>query len=253
MNVLILEDEQPSAQRLRELCLELEPGASVVATLDSVAAAQAWLKTHLEPDLILVDIHLADGSGFEVFRQVSVSSSLIFTTAYDQYAIEAFKLNSLDYLLKPIDRAELKRAFQKYHHWQTRRSETPSRAESFVMPPRPVGQPYKQRFLVRFGDHLQYKSVDEIAYFYAEDKVVYLVTEDGKRFIVDYRLEQLEEVLEPVHFFRINRKFVARIGAIQRIKSLLNGRLQIFLKPVPGEDLFVSRERATELKAWLDQ
>jgi two-component system, LytTR family, response regulator LytT len=254
MRVLILEDEKLSAERLCSLCLDLEPDTDILATLPSVAQAERWLTQNSLPDLMLVDIHLADGSSFELFRRVPVQAPLIFTTAYDRYAIEAFKHNSIDYLLKPIDRDELQRAFAKYSDWKDRRDTAKIvDIEALTEKIKQFNISYKQRFLVRFGDNLLYKNNTEIAYFYAEDKTVFLVSTDGKRFVIDYRLDQLDELLDPTSFFRVNRKFIIRIDAIQRMRSVLGSRLQLYLKPVPETDVYVSKERVAEFKAWLDQ
>jgi two-component system, LytTR family, response regulator LytT len=254
MKLLILEDEILSASRLVALIEELEPTARVVAVLDSVEGAAEWLQTHPMPDLLLVDIHLADGSSLDLFRRVDVTAPFVFTTAYDHYAVEAFRLNSLDYLLKPIDPDELRRAFDRYRQWQHRQAPRPAfDVEQLAQSLHNLRQPYKQRFLVRYGDNLLYKATHEVAYFYADDKTVYLVADDAKRYVIDYRVEQLEDLLDPAHFFRLNRKFIARIGAIQRMKSLLNSRLQLFLKPQPDIDVYVSKERVSGFKAWIDQ
>ncbi len=254
MHVLILEDEKLSAERLRDLCLDLEPDTTILATLASVEQAVRWLADNPAPDLMLVDIHLADGSCFELFRRVPVQAPLIFTTAYDRHAIEAFKHNSLDYLLKPIDRDELQRAFAKFNDWRERQTSAKEfDIEALTQTIRRFNQSYKQRFLVRFGDNLLYKTTAEIAYFFADDKTVYLVAADGKRFVVDYRLDQLDDLLDPMCFYRISRKFIIRIDAIQRIRSVMGSRLQLFLKPIPDADVYVSKERVTEFKAWLNQ
>ena len=174
MHVLILEDEKLSAERLRDLCLGLEPNTTILATLASVEQAVRWLTDNPAPDLMLVDIHLADGSSFELFRRVPVQSPLIFTTAYDRYAIEALKHNSLDYLLKPIDRDELQRAFTKFNDWRERQIGTKEfDIEVLTQTIRRFSQSCKQRFLVRFGDNLLYKNTTDIAYFFADDKTVY--------------------------------------------------------------------------------
>jgi two-component system, LytTR family, response regulator LytT len=254
MQLLILEDETLSASRLVSLVGELEPQARVVAVLDSVEGAAEWLQTNPAPDLMLVDIHLADGSSLDLFRRVTVTAPFVFTTAYDHYAVEAFRLNGLDYLLKPIDPDELRRAFDRFRQWQHRQTPRPAfDVGQLAQTLHSLRQPYKQRFLVRFGDNLLYKATQEIAYFYADDKTVYLVADDGKRYVIDYRIEQLEDLLDPAVFFRLNRKFVARVEAIQRMKSQLNSRLQLFLKPQPDMEVYVSKERVSGFKAWLDQ
>lgn len=250
MQVLILEDERLSAERLQELLWRVLPVCKVVGILESVEAAVEWWSNNPKPDLIFVDIHLADGSSFEFLRKANVQVPLVFTTAYDRHALEAFQLNSLDYLLKPIDAQDLDRALAKFSQWKNVSLLDVERLESTLK--QLTKQPFKQRFLVRYGDNLAYRNTEEIAYFYADDKTVYLVGIDAKRYIVDYRLEQLEELLNPAYFFRINRKFIGHITAIQRMKSTFNGRIQVFLKPLPEGDAFVSKEKVSEFKTWID-
>ena len=249
MQVLILEDERLSAERLQELLWRVLPVCKVVGIVESVEAAMEWWANNAKPDLIFVDIHLADGSSFEFLRRANVQVPLVFTTAYDRHALEAFQLNSLDYLLKPIDTQDLDRALTKFSKWQNVSLLDLGRLESTL---KQLTQPFKQRFLVRYGDNLAYRTTEEIAYFYADDKTVYLVGTDAKRYIVDYRLEQLEELLNPAYFFRINRKFIGHISAIQRMKNAFNGRIQVFLKPLSTLDTFVSKEKVAEFKAWID-
>ncbi len=251
MNVLILEDEPLSAERLQSLLLATEPAARIVATLDSVAEAVRHLSRDSTPDLLLADIHLADGSCFDLFRRILVTAPVIFTTAYDQYAIQAFRVNSVAYLLKPIDMVDWQTAMTKFRQWQLR----PTADETLISRlAKAVQEPvsYKTRFLVKFGDQLSYRTTDEIAYFRAEDKVNYLYTVDARRFIVDYTLEDLETRLDPHHFFRLNRQVIAALSSIRRVRASLGGRLELTLIPAPEGAVVVSRERAGEFKKWLD-
>jgi two-component system, LytTR family, response regulator LytT len=254
MNVLILEDEILSAQRAKMLLHEHDPTISVVETIDSVEDATDWLSRNPEPDLMLVDIHLSDGLSFDLFKKVQIKSPVIFTTAYDQYAIQAFKMNSIDYLLKPLDKAELGFALNKFNALsQERKSLLTSDIQRIMQTFQASNKKYKNRFLVKFGDNIQFKNTDEIAYIFADDKITYLVSIEGRRFIIDYKLEQLEDLLDPQFFFRLNRKFIIRIDAVQKIKTLINSRLQVFLKPNFEQDIFVSKEKMSEFKTWLDQ
>jgi two-component system, LytTR family, response regulator LytT len=254
MNVLILEDEILSAQRAKALLHEHDPTISVVETIDSVEDATDWLGKNPEPDLMLMDIHLSDGLSFDLFKKVSIKSPVIFTTAYDQYAIQAFKTNSIDYLLKPLDKEELGFALGKFQALsQERRNVLTTDIQRIVQSFQSSEKKFKNRFLVKFGDNIQFKNIDEIAYFFADDKITYLVSNEGRRFIVDYKLEQLEDLLDPNFFFRLNRKFIIRIDSVQKIKTLINSRLQIFLKPNFEQDVFVSKEKMGDFKAWLDQ
>jgi two-component system, LytTR family, response regulator LytT len=254
MNVLILEDEPLSAERLERLLLSVQPSARVVAKLDTVEEGVRFLVRQAPPDLLLLDIHLADGSCFELFRQTTVTMPVIFTTAYDQYAIRAFKVNSVDYLLKPIDADELQSALVKFETWQQNYQQTideqlVSRLTEAV---RGESSGYKTRFLVKFGDQLSYRTTDEISYFRADDKVVYLITTDARRFIVDYTLDDLADRLDPRQFFRLNRSMIAALSGIRRVRAGLGGRLEITIAPPPDEATFVSRDRASDFRRWLD-
>lgn len=253
MKVLILEDESLSAKRASQLLTEYDTSIEVVDTLESIEDAVRWLHQNPEPDLLLLDIHLSDGLCFRLFEQVEVKSPVIFTTAYEQYALQAFKTNSIDYLLKPLDKADLMKALTKYHSLQhDRRVLSQGEVLQIRNALQTINKKYKNRFLVKFGDTIQFKNVEEIAYFFADDKHVYLVTQEGRKFLIDYNLESLEELLDPHLFFRVNRKLIVHIEAVQKVKSLLNSRLQVFLKPAFDQDIYVSKERNPEFKVWLD-
>ena len=261
MNVLLLEDEYPAAERLQRLLLQAAPEAQVLAVLDSVTSAVQWLSTNPAPDLILSDIQLADGLSLDVFDQLVVRSPVIFTTAYDAYAIRAFKANSVDYLLKPVKIAELQAALTKLREWRAVPATTPTapptdntahRLERLLDAlPRPDRQ-YKTRFLVRSGEQLLPVSVAQIAWFQSRHETTTLATIDGRRFVVDYTLEQLESLLDPVQFFRINRQFIAQLPAVQRLHPHFNGKLLLELQPAPSEEVLISREKAAAVKQWLE-
>lgn len=253
MKVLILEDEALSAKRASQLLTEFDPSIEVIETLESIEDAVIWLRHNPEPDLMLLDIHLSDGLCFNLFERVSVKSPVIFTTAYDQYTLQAFKINSIDYLLKPLDKAELNNALSKYHTlMQDRKSISSFDIQRIKQTIQSLSKKYKNRFLVKFGDTILFKNINEVAYFYADDKVVYLVTNEGRKYLIDYNLESLEEILDPQLFFRINRKLIVGIDAVQKVKTLLNSRLQVYLKPVFDQDMYVSKEKSPEFKVWLD-
>ena len=269
MTVLLLEDEYPAAERLQHLLLEAAPQAQVLAVLESVAGALAWLATHPAPDLIVSDIHLADGLSLEVFEQAVVRSPVIFTTAYDAYAIRAFKANSVDYLLKPVKQTELTAALTKLREWRRptgpgagspsregpgleAAADSARRLERLLDSlPRPDRQ-YKTRFLVRHGEQLLPLPAAHIAWFQSRHETTTLVAADGRRYVVDYTLEQLESLLDPRQFFRLNRQFLAQLPAVQRLHPHFNGKLQLDLHPAPSEDVLVSREKAGALKQWLE-
>ncbi|MBO0360128.1 response regulator transcription factor [Hymenobacter sp. BT186] len=260
MTVLLLEDEYPAAERLQRLLRQAAPEAQVSAVLDSVAGALAWLDAHPAPDLILSDIQLADGLSLEVFEQTVVRSPVIFTTAYDAYAIRAFKANSVDYLLKPVKLAELTTALTKLREWRTPTAQpiplppndTAHRLERLLDSlPRP-DQQYKTRFLVRSGEQLLPLPAAQVAWFQSRHETTTLATTDGCRFVVDYTLEQLESLLDPRQFFRLNRQFIAQLPAVQRLHPHFNGKLLLELHPAPTDEVLVSREKAAAVKSWLE-
>ncbi|MFD2785577.1 LytR/AlgR family response regulator transcription factor [Hymenobacter rubripertinctus] len=264
MTVLLLEDEYPAAERLQRLLRQAAPEARVLAVLDTVAGALDWLDTHPAPDLILSDIQLADGLSLEVFEQTVVRSPVIFTTAYDAYAIRAFKTNSVDYLLKPVKLAEFTAALTKLRGWPAPAADAPSAAPApadddparrlerlLDALPRPDRQ-HKTRFLVRHGEQLLPLPAAQAAWFQSRHETTTLATLDGRRFVVDYTLEQLETLLDPAQFFRLNRQLIAQLPAVQRLHPHFNGKLLVDLQPAPSEEVLVSREKAGVVKQWLE-
>ena len=253
MNVLIVEDEKLAADRLEKLVKRLEPAAVIAGRAMSVQAACSWLESQGAPDLAFLDIQLGDGLSFEIFERCPIQCPVIFTTAYDAYALRAFKLNSIDYLLKPVEEEELTAALKKYHQWQSPRESAPL--------PEPVvwertrlqyTQQYKQRFLIKLGEQLHAVPVEDVLYFWNEEKATFLTTTAGKRFLVDYSLNQLEELLDPAHFFRVNRQLMLRIASIKNIVAYSGSRLKVVLHHAEDKEALVSRERVNEFKSWLD-
>ncbi len=251
MKVLIIEDEIPAAKRLRNLITQHCPEAAVMDVVDSVEGAVQWLNTFECPELIFMDIQLSDGLSFDIFNQTEVVSPVIFTTAYDQYALKAFKVNSVDYLLKPIDPKELECAFEKFKNLHQQSQEYDRTAIQSLISSI-TQKEYKERFLVKVGQQLNYLQVKEIAYFYSDDGLVYALTNANRRHVLDYTLEQLHDVLDPKHFFRINRKIVIHIDAIHKIHTYFNSRLKLELVPRTDFEAIVSRERVGDFKSWLD-
>lgn len=251
MKVLIVEDEIAAARRLAKMLQSIEPELVLLAITDSISTTISWLKENQEPDLILMDIHLADGSSFKIFDQVKVKCPIIFTTAYDQYAIQAFKVNSIDYLLKPIKQEELAFSLAKFKEKKVEASS--SDFEKLINELRKPQHEYQQRFVVQFADKLKSIEADTVAYFIALEKSVFLVTEDGHRYAIDYTLEKLEEVLNPKIFFRINRKFIVNFSAIKGMFTYSKSRVKIDLFPNPETEVIVSSERASGFKDWLNQ
>ncbi len=250
MKILILEDEHLAAKRIESMVKSVEPAAEILAKLESVRSAVKWFNENPQPDLILMDIQLADGLSFEIFQQVDVVAPIIFTTAYDEYAIRAFKVNSVDYLLKPIEKEELEAAFEKLKAQRvTTSQEQIAKALDALLSQK---SDWKTRFLLKAGARFDIVETTEVAYLYAEDKVVFLVTKEQKKYFVDETLDEVEQKLNPKNFFRINRKYLAQLTAIERIEPHFNGRLKIKLRHREDDDVYVSREKAEVFKKWLD-
>ncbi len=252
VRVLLIEDERPAALRLEQLLQACDAGIEVLAVLDSVQGSVRWLQEHGAPDLLFLDIQLADGLSFDIFRQVDVRSPIIFTTAFDQYMLKAFRLHSVDYLLKPIDPEELSQALQKYRRFYEQgepAGELPSLRELMASLQKPT---YKERFLIKAGQQITYVAADEVHYFYAEDGLLYLRCGDGKRHVIDYTLDQLVDVLNPQSFFRLSRKVITHVQAIRKVNPYFNNRLVLELHPRPDFQVLVSRDRVADFKAWLD-
>lgn len=255
MKVLIIEDEAPASRRLQKLINEIEPGFNVVAMLESVESSVKWLKNNPAPDLIFMDIQLSDGLSFEIFKNTNVDSPVIFTTAYDEYAIQAFKVNSIDYLLKPIDTEALRSGIDKFKKIKDTYSVYYKASEitellQTLTPAQPV---YKSRFLIKSGQSMLIIPASDISCFYVDNKITFLVTNQGKKNIIDYTLEELEELLDPAHFFRANRKFIINIKALESVSSFFSGKLKVKLKIKVEEEIIISRERASEFREWLDK
>ncbi len=251
MNVIIIEDERPSARRLVRMLSKLE--VTVNHTLHSVEEALQWFQQHPHPDLIFLDIQLSDGLSFDIFETIDIKSAIIFTTAYDEYALQAFKLNSIDYLLKPIDDDELASAIKKYQSLLPKKQWAPVDFEDIKkMLINPVEREYKKRFTVKVGQHLKIITVDEVECFYSENKGTYAYTSGKKNYLMDTTLETLEEELPPKLFFRVSRKFFIHINAINDIVAYSNSRLQVKLHHFNEQEIIVSRERVRDFKDWLE-
>jgi two-component system, LytTR family, response regulator LytT len=253
MRVLIIEDEPLSAERAKDLVSAYSKQVQVLDILDSVEDTLLWFSENPEPDLVLLDIHLSDGLSFEIFKKIKIKCPIIFITAYDQYAIEAFKINSIDYLLKPLDATELHAALEKYQERYTQSNPDTVQAMMHLLADYQNLQKRKtkDRFLVKIGDQLQIKSIQDIAYFFADDKSTYLVSNDKRKFIIDYKLERLEDMLDLSQFYRINRKILVKLDAISKIKYHMSRRYQLILDPAFEQEVFVSKEKTNDFKTWL--
>jgi len=258
MKILIIEDEPFAQQELIRLLNGLQIKFETLGMIDTVEDAVDWLKNHPSPELIFLDIQLADGLSFDIFRQVEVQCPVIFTTAYDEYAIRAFQLNSIDYLLKPINPGDLMKAFNKLDSMKSlmlagekdNLSISRKQLENLLN----LGKKeYKSRFLVKIGDQLKYIPVQEVAYFYAEENVVFVITRKNDRYIIDYSIEEVDKLVDPKDFFRLNRAFVTNIDGIDKVYKYLNSRLKIELKPATDKDILVSRAKVSEFLEWMDR
>jgi DNA-binding LytR/AlgR family response regulator len=251
MDIIIIEDEKPSARRLQRMLQNLNLKADVL--LHSVEESINWFQNNTHPDLIFLDIQLSDGLSFEIFEAIDIKSAIIFTTAYDEYALQAFKLNSIDYLLKPIDEDDLETAIKKYKACTPQKQAvTLDFNDIKKLLVNPLDREYKKRFSVKVGQHLKLINIDEIECFYSENKGTYLHTKTGRNYLLDTTLEHLENELEPQTFFRINRKFFVNIEAIKDMVSYANSRLQIKLNSYNDQEVIVARERVKDFKRWLE-
>jgi len=251
MKTIIIEDEKLSADHLQRLLKRIDSSIEIVATIDSVKKSIEVFTTGIKADLLFVDIHLADGLSFEIFSKIKIETPVIFTTAYDEYAIKAFKLNSVDYLLKPIAIDDLKTSLDKFKKLNTIYQSNV--IEDIATAYRNINKQNKNRFMVKMGDTISSIKSEDIAHFIFEDGLVVLVTSANKRYTVDYTLDNLEELISPDMFFRINRKVVINISSIQKINPYFNSRLKITSGDLTDEDAIVSRERVNDFKSWLDK
>lgn len=258
MNIVIVEDEIPAAEKLERYLSRYDQDIHVLAKLQSVSESVAWFKDNLnQVDLIFMDIQLIDGQSFAIFEQVEITKPIIFTTAYDEYALKAFEVNSIAYLLKPITFPDLSAAIDKLSLLQG------SSAESKFNDPIAIGikdllagitnqQQYKSRFMIKIGEHIRSVTVDKILLFYAEGRNAYINTDQGRRLIIDYKLEDLENILDPKLFFRVNRTFIININAINDVLVYSNSRLKIITEVKTEKEIIVSREKVGAFKQWFD-
>ena len=249
MNVVIIEDEKPAARRLNRMLndFDIEP----LTMLHSVEESVNWFYKNDHPDLIFLDIQLSDGLSFEIFEEVEIKSAIIFTTAYDEYALKAFKLNSIDYLLKPIDADELENAINQYKKIANSNSNSGLNLEQIKSIISPSQKNYKKRFTVKIGQHLKMISIESIECFYSENKSTHIHTIDNRSYLLEESLEQLEEKLQPETFFRVSRKYFVNINAIKDIISYTNSRLKLKLQSYNDSEIIVSRERVKDFKEWI--
>jgi two-component system, LytTR family, response regulator LytT len=250
MKILIVEDEDLAVKKLQKTLQAVDPAANVVGVADSIKATVSWLQANPAPDLILMDIELADGQSFEVFQLVEVKSPVIFTTSYDEYALRAFKVNSVDYLLKPVQKDELEAALNKYRKLK---GNADISMDNLVKELQQKLQPkeYRKRFLVKHGQKLVSIDVDEIGYFYSDGRLNFFKTNDNRKFVVDYTMDELADMLDPEKYFRISRSFYVSVNSIEKIDDYFGNRLILGLKPAVDKEALVSREKVTDFKKWM--
>ena len=248
MNILIVEDEKHNAIRLQQLVTEISKTYQIVGIVGSVEESVLWIKNNPKPDVALMDIRLSDGLSFDIFQQTTVNFPVIFTTAYDEYAIRAFKVNGLDYLLKPIQKEELAIALKK-----TNLIASQPHVEQLLELINSKAKIYRKRFLLPAFDGFKTINTDDIAFVYFEYKSTRLMLKSGQEEVVSYSLDDLEDELNPDDFFRANRQFIVSVSSIERILNSFNGKLKVVLKAQPEKEVLVSKEKATKFKEWLDQ
>jgi DNA-binding LytR/AlgR family response regulator len=253
MNVLIIEDESLSATRLRNLLHKYDPAIKVLEMLASIKESVSWLENdaNIRPDLIFMDLHLEDGLAFRIIDQLQLTIPVVFTTAYSEYALKAFKANSIDYLLKPIEGAELAAAIDKFALIHSKTSTLPDMSALIAMYQSSIQEPFKDRFLASAGTKLFSIKTSDIAYFTIEQKATFLKTFDGKHLAMDYSLDKLSQLLDPKQFFRINRSLIVALNSIRTIHTISAGRLQLELQPAINQEVLVSGDRMSDFKQWL--
>ena len=248
IKTLVIEDELLAAQRLERILTSLDFNIQNLAILSSVEEAVKWLKNELHPDLIFMDIQLGDGLSFDIFSQVRILCPVVFTTAYNEYSLRAFKVNSIDYLLKPMDESEVRNAVEKYISLRN----ISQYQQNYQMFFESLHKKYKERFMVKIANRIKAIEINSVLYFYSLGKATYIHTEDHREYDIEFTLDQLESMISPLDFFRINRKYIVHIKSIQEIIHWSNSRLKIMLKGCDDDDNFISRDRVKNFKDWLD-
>lgn len=258
MKILIVEDEELAVKKLQKTLNEVDPTATVVGVAESIETTVDWLQTNQTPDLILMDIELADGQSFEIFSRVEVKSPVVFTTSYDEYALKAFKVNSVDYLLKPIQKDELESALNKYRQIKGLYTSTGAAAGDFnidtlvkELQQKLQLKEFRKRFLVKHAQKLVSIEVDEIAYFFSDGRLNFFKTYDNRKFVVDYTMDELEVMLDPEKYFRISRSFYISVESVDQIHDYFGNRLLLHLKPAVDKEALVSREKVSDFKKWM--
>jgi DNA-binding LytR/AlgR family response regulator len=248
MNIVIIEDEQLASEKLERYLLKYDKSINILGVLTSISEAVNWFENNSNYDVVFMDIQLTDGLSFEIFNQTKINKPVIFATAFDEYAVDAFKVNSIDYVLKPITFTDISKAMKKLKLMQNIFSqEIVTKVAKMVQ-----HKKEKDRFLVRLGNHIHSIKTEEIALFYAEGRTVYIVTKENKKFIIDFKLEDLVDVVSTASFYRVNRSFIININAIKDVIVYSNSRLKISPKVATEKEIIVSREKVSAFKFWLE-
>jgi len=252
MKIVIVEDELAASENLTYLLKNLNPSIEILTVLDSVRSSVAYFSTPTEAELVFMDIHLADGLSFEIFDQVKINTPVIFTTAYDQYALKAFKVNSIDYLLKPIDEDELQKALTQFEVQSQLESSPNVQMEGLLHLIKANSKTYKATYLVSLRDQLIPIKTSSIAYLFIDTGIVKAITKDNKSYTIDKKLEDIENELDPANFYRVNRQFIVQKDAIDNIKYYFNGKLILNVLPIFKEQVVVSKAKSTAFKKWIN-
>jgi len=256
MKIFIVEDEDLAVKKLKKTLQSVDEEATVVGEADSIKSSVEWLQSNPAPDLILMDIELADGQSFEIFNQTKVQSPVIFITSYDEYALKAFKVNSIDYLLKPVQKEDLHSALEKYRQMRTMYKESQSPQISMDILVKELQQKlnikeYRKRFLVKHGQKLVSIETDDIAFFFSDGRLNFFKTNDNRKFVVDYTMDELSDMLDPDKYFRISRSYFISVNSVDQIHDYFGNRLLLHLKPASEKEAIVSREKVSDFKDWL--
>jgi DNA-binding LytR/AlgR family response regulator len=256
MKIFIVEDEDLAVKKLKKTLQSVDEEAIVVGNADSIKSSVEWLQSNPAPDLILMDIELADGQSFEIFNQAKVKSPVIFITSYDEYALKAFKVNSIDYLLKPVQKEDLQAALEKYKQLKTAYKEAASSEINMETLIKELQQKlnikeFRKRFLVKHGQKLVSIETDDIAYFFSDGRLNFFKTHDNRKFVVDYTMDELSEMLDPDKYFRISRSYYISVNSVDQIHDYFGNRLLLHLKPASDKEAIVSREKVSDFKDWL--
>ena len=254
MNVMIVEDEHLTAERIATLLKQIDPEITVISTIDSVKRAVEWFSLNAQPDLVFMDIQLADGLSFDIFDKLRIEAPVIFITAYQEYAIKAFKVNSVDYLLKPVSEEDLRGALTKYKRYYQKEIAIPAIEGELLRNIREmIRKPYKSRFMIRVGEHIKSVDVENILYFFSIQKGVYLHSSDQRNYVIDYTIGALEELLDPALFHRINRQYLVSHESITDLLTLSSSKLKVKLLHSDDDHIYISRDRLNAFKEWLDR